>query len=82
MVEDRSLDEFAGSDAGGVSDSDNTATDSASDDTATDSASDVDPAVSTSAWIDAGTDCDRCGERVTRGWFDDGDLLCADCAEW
>ncbi|EMA66609.1 hypothetical protein C461_11228 [Halorubrum aidingense JCM 13560] len=78
MVEDRSLDEFAGSDAGGVSDSDDTATDPASDDTPTD----VDPAVSTSAWIDAGTDCDRCGERATRGWFDDGDLLCADCAEW
>jgi hypothetical protein len=52
------------------------------DDTADATPNDADPAVSTSAWIDGGADCERCGERISRGWFDDGALCCADCMEW
>jgi hypothetical protein len=43
---------------------------------------DADPAVSTATWTTDGAACDRCGERVARRWFADGDLVCAACKEW
>ncbi|MFC6753156.1 DUF7573 domain-containing protein [Halorubrum tibetense] len=42
----------------------------------------TDPATSTSAWTTGGAACDRCGERVTRRWADDDDLVCPDCKTW
>ncbi|GAA0515982.1 hypothetical protein SAMN04488066_11531 [Halorubrum aquaticum] len=81
--------ETAGSGSAGT---DPTEADSVDDDpaeadaTATDPAptdpADVDPAESTSTWTTDGADCDRCGATVSRRWHDEGDLVCADCADW
>ncbi|KOX97875.1 MULTISPECIES: hypothetical protein [Halorubrum] len=79
MAEDRSLDDFADTDAdaGDVSDS----ADTSDADDAPDS-TDADPAVATSTWHADGAACDRCGERVERRWREADAYVCADCASW
>jgi hypothetical protein len=42
----------------------------------------VDPAVPTATWTADPTACERCGERVSRRWLDDDDLVCGDCKAW
>ena len=95
MPEDRSLDDFAsaGSDeedpaaGSGSAEIDSTETEStdvepAETDSADPDPTDVEPAESTSTWSADGADCDRCGTTVSRRWHDDGELVCADCADW
>jgi hypothetical protein len=98
MPEDRSLDDFASAgtdgddpaveDGSGVEDDPAVEDGSGEDGSAVDDDSDgpdpadVEPAKSTSTWSADGADCDRCGATVARRWHADGDLVCADCAEW
>ncbi|MDZ5811780.1 hypothetical protein U4E84_10555 [Halorubrum sp. AD140] len=99
MPEDRSLDEFAASDApaadegveseGAESERAESECEAVGTDGDRSPVSDeiptgthVEPATSTAAWRSAGAACDRCGDRVTRRWIDDGDVVCANCKEW
>ncbi|MFW6317145.1 MAG: DUF7573 domain-containing protein [Halorubrum sp.] len=69
--------ETVGADGGGTASTETA--DAATDDGET---ADVEPAVPTATWTTDGSLCDRCGERVSRRWFDDGDLVCGACKEW
>lgn len=76
MPEDRSLDEFGGSD-GDPPDAEPIGIDPDAD------PADVEaPVPATATWTIGGADCERCGESVTRRWLDDGDRVCPDCKSW
>ncbi|WP_050033641.1 DUF7573 domain-containing protein [Halorubrum halophilum] len=75
MPEDRSLDEFEGSD-------DDASESDPADADPTDTLDDPIPATSTATWTTGGADCERCGERVERRWLDDGDRVCPACKSW
>jgi hypothetical protein len=95
MPEDRSLDEFAAdaTDDGERADAEQ---DDAEPDDDADAAADADtgapatnadpptatPVVPTATWTTDAAACDRCGEPVSRRWFDEDALVCADCKEW
>jgi len=91
MTEDRSLDEFAGSDTAESDGTDGEAVDGTVDSAAVDgddasSAGDeiagVEETRPTSTWTTTGADCERCGETGTRRWRDGDSLVCIDCKEW
>ncbi|GAB7009378.1 DUF7573 domain-containing protein [Halorubrum trueperi] len=98
MPEDRSLDEFAGANAGdpdgggrdgdGVEDDGSGGIEDGNEidgcDESGESAGTVasDPAIATSTWTEDGADCERCDETVARRWLDDGAFVCTDCKEW
>lgn len=96
MEKDRSLDDFLGGrDATGGSKTGTSETDVAdaapaetteSDDATVEMAeaddATVTPATPTYRWLPNGDSCPKCGETVERGWFDDGQFVCADCKEW
>jgi len=41
-----------------------------------------DESETTSAFVPAGADCERCGEPATRLWLDDGTRVCGACKPW
>jgi hypothetical protein len=90
MPEDRSLDEFAAgpsrTDESGDAESGGAqsggAADAESGDASDIPATGADPAVPTATWTVDPTACERCGERVSRRWLDDDDLVCGDCKAW
>ncbi|WP_123620263.1 hypothetical protein [Halorubrum sp. CSM-61] len=77
MPEDRSLDEFEGSDA-----ETETVGDGSPSADSTDGAVADDPAPATATWTAGGADCERCGDSVERRWLDDGERVCPDCKSW
>jgi hypothetical protein len=82
MPEDRSLDDFAGTENDDRG-SDSTDAETGSGDGDVEPADrEVEPAVETSTWHADGAECDRCGDRVERRWREEEALVCADCASW
>ncbi|MFB6297365.1 MAG: hypothetical protein ABEH56_02465 [Salinirussus sp.] len=72
-MEETSLEDFLGADAG-----DEDADDS---DTAA-NADDSDTAATTFAWSPDGGRCAACGEHVERRWRGEAGLICPGCKEW
>jgi len=84
MPEDRSLDEFSGSEDGS-GDADAPASRSGPDRPDSEPDPDAtagDPTPATATWTAGGAECERCGDRVERRWLDDGDRVCPACKSW
>lgn len=71
MSNDRSLDDFVGTDS-----DDETGEDE------TEEREQPEPATPTYRFSPDGAVCDACGDVGDRHWHDDGQFVCADCKEW
>jgi hypothetical protein len=42
----------------------------------------AEPATGTARWSSDGEVCGSCSDRVSRLWFEDGEVVCSSCKEW
>jgi hypothetical protein len=83
-MDDRSLDEFArsGEDAESTTESSEPAPVTSDSTSGERSQGTVEPATGTARWSGDGEACGACGDRVSRLWFENGQMVCSSCKEW